>query len=264
MSQLIPLRRRTVRDVVRAKGQTPLAMLTAYDAVMAQLLDESGVDMILVGDSLGNVVLGYDTTLPVTVADIARHTGAVVRGSRHALIVADMPFLSYGVTPEATLGHAGVLVAEAGAGAVKLEGGAEVAETVSRLVGAGIPVMGHIGLQPQHVNVTGYATRGKSATDADRLMADALALQEAGCFALVLECVVAEVAAELSRTLAIPTIGIGSGPDCDGQVLVINDLIGLSVRKPPSFAQPRADVAGLIRQTVAGFVSDVKGPRPQD
>lgn len=258
MSQQVPLRRRTVRDVVRAKGRTPQVMLTAYDAVMAQLLDESGVDMLLVGDSLGNVVLGHETTLPVTVADIARHTAAVVRGSRHALIVADMPFLSYRISPETTLAQAGVLMAEAGAGAVKLEGGADIAETVERLVGSGIPVMGHIGLQPQHVNVTGYATRGKSANDAERLLGDALALQSAGCFALVLECVVPEVAAELTRTLAIPTIGIGSGPACDGQVLVVNDLIGLGVRPPPSFAQPRADVAGLIRQTVTGYVSEIK------
>jgi 3-methyl-2-oxobutanoate hydroxymethyltransferase len=258
MSVQSPLSRRTVRDIVKAKGKEPLVMLTAYDAVMAQLLEESGVDMLLVGDSLGNVVLGHDTTLPVTMGDMLRHTAAVVRGTRRALIVADLPFLSYQVSAEDALRHAGALLAEAGAGAVKLEGGTDVAPTVSRLVAAGIPVMGHIGLQPQSVNVTGYASRGKNQADAERLYDDAQALQAAGCFALVLECVVPEVAAGLSRDLRIPTIGIGAGEQTDGQVLVVNDLIGLSVRKPPSFAQPRADVAGLIRQTVSGYVQDVK------
>jgi 3-methyl-2-oxobutanoate hydroxymethyltransferase len=258
MSVQSPLRRRTVRDIVKAKGRTPLVMLTAYDAVMAQLLDESGVDMLLVGDSLGNVVLGHDSTLPVTMADMLRHTAAVVRGAKRALIVADMPFLSYQVSPEDALRHAGALLAEAGAGAVKLEGGVEVAATVSRLVAAGIPVMGHIGLQPQQVHVTGYATRGKTAADAEQLRDDSLALQAAGCFALVLECVVPEVAAQLSRDLRIPTIGIGAGEQTDGQVLVINDLVGLSVRTPPSFVSPRADVASLIRSTVSGYVTDVK------
>jgi 3-methyl-2-oxobutanoate hydroxymethyltransferase len=169
-----------------------------------------------------------------------------------------MPFLSYQVSPEDALRHAGALLAEAGAGAVKLEGGVEVAATVSRLVAAGIPVMGHIGLQPQQVHVTGYATRGKTAADAEQLRDDALALQAAGCFALVLECVVPEVAAQLSRDLRIPTIGIGAGEQTDGQVLVINDLVGLSVRTPPSFVSPRADVASLIRSTVSGYVTDVK------
>jgi 3-methyl-2-oxobutanoate hydroxymethyltransferase len=258
MSVQSPLRRRTVRDVVKAKGKQPLVMLTAYDAVMAQLLDESGVDMLLVGDSLGNVVLGHDSTLPVTMTDMLRHTAAVVRGTRHALVVADMPFLSYQVSAEDALRNAGALLAEAGAGAVKLEGGTEVATTVSRLVAAGIPVMGHIGLQPQQVHVTGYASRGKTAADAEKLHDDALALQAAGCFALVLECVMPEVAATLSRDLRIPTIGIGAGDQTDGQVLVINDLVGLSVRTPPSFVSPRADVAGLIRQTVSGYVQDVK------
>ncbi|MBC7541683.1 MAG: 3-methyl-2-oxobutanoate hydroxymethyltransferase [Candidatus Sericytochromatia bacterium] len=258
MSSQQPLRRRTVREIVKAKGRQPLVMLTAYDAVMAQLLEESGVDMLLVGDSLGNVVLGHETTLPVTMTDMLRHTAAVVRGTRQALIVADMPFLSYQVSADEALRHAGALMAEAGAGAVKLEGGAELAPTVNRLVSAGIPVMGHIGLQPQSVNVTGYASRGKTDADAERLQDDALALAAAGCFALVLECVVPAVAARISQALTIPTIGIGSGEACDGQVLVINDLIGLSVRTPPSFVTPRADVASLIRQTVAGYVHDVK------
>ncbi len=259
MSSQQPSRRKTVRDVVKAKGRTPLAMLTAYDAVMAQLLEESGVDLLLVGDSLGNVVLGHETTLPVTMTDMLRHTAAVVRGTRTALVVADMPFLSYQISADEALRHAGALMAEAGAGAVKLEGGAALATTVNRLVTAGIPVMGHIGLQPQSVNVTGYASRGKTAVDAERLLDDALALQAAGCFALVLECVVPEVAAHLTRTLTIPTIGIGSGDACDGQVLVVNDLIGLSVRTPPSFVHPRADVAGLIRTAVTAYVQDVKG-----
>lgn len=235
-----------------------IAMLTAYDAVTAALVEQSGVDLILVGDSLGNVVLGLDTTLPVTLEAMLHHTTAVVRGTKHAFVVMDLPF-GHSTDPETAL-HASVrALKETGCQGVKIEGGIPAAPTVARLVSQGIPVMAHIGLTPQSIHqLGGYYKHGKNDAEADDLLHAAVALQDAGAFALVLEMVVPEVAARISRELRIPTIGIGAGADCDGQVLVINDLIGLGLRAPPSFAQPRANVAQVIRDAVESWTLAVR------
>jgi 3-methyl-2-oxobutanoate hydroxymethyltransferase len=240
-----------------------LTMLTAYDAITAALLDQSGIDLILVGDSLGNVVLGYETTLPVTLDDIIRHTQAVVRGSRLAFIVADLPF-GAAHDPESALQSSLRIFKETGAQAVKIEGGAAAAPTVRRIVEQGMPVMAHIGLTPQSIHqLGGYHRHGKTDSEVRRLLDDALTLEAAGAFAVVLECIYPEVTQQISDKLTIPTIGIGSGPHCDGQVLVINDLIGLGVKPAPSFAKPRADVASLIRQATQAFITDVQSqPEP--
>lgn len=234
-------------------------MLTAYDAVTAQLLDEAGVEILLVGDSLGNVVLGFENTIPVRLEDMLRHTAAVVRGSRRALVVCDLPFGTF-TDPETALRSSVRAFQETGCQAVKLEGGAAVLPAVRRLTSNGIPVMGHIGLTPQSVHqLGGYFRHGKTPADAHGLRDAALALEDAGAFSIVLECVVPEVAARLTEELDVPTIGIGSGPGCSGQVLVVNDLIGLGVSPPPSFARPRAAVAEIIREAASGFVREVKG-----
>jgi 3-methyl-2-oxobutanoate hydroxymethyltransferase len=224
------------------------------------VLDEAGVDIVLVGDSLGNVVLGFDTTLPVTMDDLLRHTAAVARGVSRALVVADLPFLSYGVTVEETIHNAGACLKEAGAAAVKLEGGSAVAPHVERLVALGIPVMGHLGLTPQSIHrFGGMKVQGRGAVEAQRLLTEARILQEAGAFALVLEAIPAAVARKVTEALAIPTIGIGAGPDCDGQVLVFHDLVGWS---PPGFA-PRfvkryADVRRVMLDAVSRYVAEVR------
>ncbi|MDB5623319.1 MAG: 3-methyl-2-oxobutanoate hydroxymethyltransferase [Devosia sp.] len=233
-------------------------MLTAYDYVTAALLDQAGVDIILVGDSLANVVLGYETTLPVSLDDMIRHAAAVYRGTSRALVVCDLPF-GTATDPDTALRNAIDILQQTGCQAVKIEGGASAAPIIARLVEQGIPVMGHIGLTPQAVHqLGGYYRHGKSDHAADRLIAAARQLQEAGAFAIVLEFIVPELAAEITRILDIPTIGIGSGPDCAGQVLVINDLIGLNVRPVPSFAKPKADIAAIIRQAVGEYVTEVK------
>jgi len=241
-----------------------LAMLTAYDAITAALLDQSGIDLLLVGDSLGNVILGYDTTLPVTLDDIIRHTQAVVRGSRQAFVVADLPF-GAAHDPESALQSALRIFKETGAQAVKIEGGATASPIVKRLVDQGIPVMAHIGLTPQSIHqLGGYHRHGKTDSEVRRLLDDALTLEAAGAFSIVLECIYPEVAQQISDRLTIPTIGIGSGPHCDGQVLVINDLIGLGIKPAPSFAKPRADVAAVIRQAAQLFIADVQSqPEPR-
>ena len=242
----------------RAAGKK-LTMLTAYDYTTATLLDQSGVDLLLVGDSLGNVILGYETTIPVRLEDMIRHTAAVVRGAARALVICDLPFGTV-TDPETALRNAVQAFQETGCQAVKLEGGLAMVPTVRRLTEQGIPVMAHIGLTPQSVHqLGGYYRHGKTDEAAARLKQEALALQEAGAFAIVLECVVPELARELTNLLQIPTIGIGSGPDCAGQVLVINDLIGLSARPAPSFARPRADVAAIIREAASSFVAEVQG-----
>ncbi len=233
-------------------------MLTAYDTTMAALLEQAGVDLILVGDSLGNVILGFDSTIPVKLDDMIRHTAAVVRGTRRAFVVADLPF-GCASDPETALRSAIRLFQETGCHAVKLEGGSAFAPTVRRLVEQGIPVMAHIGLTPQAVHQQGgYRTHGKNPREIETLLQSARDLAEAGAFALVLECVTSELAREITELLPVPTIGIGSGPHCSGQVLVINDLIGLSVAPPPKFATPRADVASVIRGAVREFVTDVR------
>lgn len=259
MSATIDNRRLTIRDIhaMRQKGEK-IAMLTAYDHVTAALVDQSGVEIILVGDSLGNVVLGHETTLAVTLDDMIRHASAVCRGSERALVVCDLPF-GTATDPETALRSAVTILQQTGCQAVKIEGGSMAAPIVARLVGQGIPVMAHIGLTPQAVHqLGGYYRHGKDAPAAQELTAAARQLQQAGAFAIVLEFIVPEVAAEITRTLDIPTIGIGSGPDCAGQVLVVNDLIGLNVRPVPGFAKPKADVASIIRKAVGDYVAEVK------
>ena len=239
-----------------------IAMLTAYDATMARLLDGAGVDALLVGDSLGTVVLGYDTTLPVTLDDMIRHTRAVSHGAERALVVADMPFLTYQVSVSEAVRNAGRLLQEGGAAAVKLEGGRPVLDVVRRLVDVGIPVMGHLGLQPQSVHQAGgYVKRATRSQDADALVADAIALQDAGAFAVVLESIPEDVAKTATSSVNIPTIGIGAGPDCDGQVLVSYDMLGLFDRFVPSFVKQYAKLSDTIGAATKSYVDDVRAGR---
>lgn len=246
----------TLRDM-KAAGD-PIVMVTAYDTPSARLAEEAGVDAILVGDSLGMTVLGYDSTLPVTLDDMLRHTAAVARGTSRALVIADMPFLTFQVSPKEAVRNAGRFLAEAGATAVKLEGGVSIAPTVERLVAAGIPVMGHVGLTPQSVNVFGgYKVQGRETDSAIALVQDALALEAAGAFAVVLELVPAELAAMVSEELSIPTIGIGAGGGCDGQVQVFHDLLGLGTFVP-KHAKRYAEVGDAIRSAIGAYAADVR------
>ena len=234
------------------------AMLTAYDYPTAKLLDEVGVPMLLVGDSLGIVVLGYETTLGVTMEDTVRHTQAVVRGSQRALVVGDLPFMSYQVSVEEAVRNAGRLISEGGAQAVKLEGGIGVAQTVRRIVDCGIPVMGHIGLTPQSVHALGgYKVQGKTVDAASRLLAEAVALEEAGAFSIVLEGVPAPLGARITESLKIPTIGIGAGPECDGQVQVIHDILGLFTDFVPRHARRYAELGEALKNAARQYVADV-------
>src|SRR5579864_2200417 len=225
------VKRIRVRDLQEKKGRgEKIAMLTVYDATMARLLDRAGIDVFLVGDSLGMVIQGHETTLPVTLEAILHHTEAVTRGTHRALVVADMPFLTYQVSLPEAIRNAGRLIQQGGAAAVKLEGGRPVLEVVERLVDAGIPVMGHLGLLPQHVHeLSGYRMQAREPREAERLIEDARMLEAAGAFALVLESIPADVAKAVTEVLGIPTIGIGAGPYCDGQVLVSYDAFGLNV-----------------------------------
>jgi 3-methyl-2-oxobutanoate hydroxymethyltransferase len=243
-----------------------ITCLTAYDYPTARLLDEAGVDVLLVGDSLAMVVLGYDSTLPVTLDEMVHHTRAVRRGTRRALLVADMPYGSYHDDPLEAVRHAVRFVKEAGAEAVKIEGGERRMELITRLVEAEIPVMGHIGLTPQSVNAFGgFRVQGKTEEAGDQLMRDARAVEAAGAFAIVLESIPRELAARITAELSIPTIGIGAGPDCDGQILVINDLLGLSFGHKPKFARRYADVGAIISQVAAEYCRDVQqGTFPSD
>jgi 3-methyl-2-oxobutanoate hydroxymethyltransferase len=241
----------------RKQRRERFAMLTAYDATIARLLERAGVDVLLVGDSVATAVLGYDTTLPVTLDVMIHHAAAVVRGTERALVIADMPFLTYQVTPSEAVRNAGRLLKEAGAAAVKIEGGRSVNEVVRRLVDVGIPVMGHLGVLPQSVNQqSGYRQRGGEASEADLIFSDALALQDAGVFAVVLEAIPPELAARITTELGVPTIGIGAGPDCDGQVLVSSDLLGLHDKIPP-FAKRYANLSETIVNAARAFVDDV-------
>jgi len=263
MSVTPEITRLTTRSIqaLKTRGE-PITMLTAYDYVMAGLVDQAGVEMILVGDSLGNVVLGHETTVPVTLDAMIHHATAVVRGTRHALVVVDLPF-GTATDPETALRSAIRVMQQTLAHAVKVEGGAVVAPIVRRLVDQGIPVVGHIGLTPQSVHqLGGYYRHGKTAPAAQKLIDAALALQEAGAFAVVLEMLVPELAAEITRMLDIPTIGIGSGATTSGQVLVVNDLLGFNIRKAPGFASPKADLAAVIRTAVGAYVEEVKATRP--
>ncbi len=236
-----------------------IVALTAYDATFARLEDEAGVDIILVGDSLGMVILGYENTLPVTLDEVIYHTRACSRGIRRALLVADMPFMSYQASIEQALISAGRCLKEGGAGAVKLEGGEAVAETVERLVEAGIPVMGHIGMQPQMVHIYGgYRLRGKKSSQARQIHRDAQALQDAGAFSIVLEKIPRSLSAEITGQLKIPTIGIAAGPDCDGQILVSYDLLGLADQFKFKFVRRYLELAKDIREAVKKYGDDVR------
>ena len=237
-------------------------MLTAYDATMAGLLERAGVDTLLVGDSVGMAVLGYDSTLPVTLDMMVHHTAAVTRGTQRALVIADMPFLTYQTSPDEAVRNAGRLLQEGGAAAVKLEGGRSIVSTVRRLVEVGIPVMGHLGLLPQSVHqMGGYGKRGTTPDEIENLQIDALALQEAGAFAVVLEMIPSDLAGRITSQLEIPTIGIGAGPECDGQILVSNDMLGLFDRFVPSFVKPYADLAGIIVAATKAYADDVQSGR---
>jgi len=239
-----------------------IAMLTAYDALTARLLDRAGIDALLVGDSVGQVVLGYDSTLPVTLDMMVHHTRAVARGASRTLIVADMPFMTYQAGVDEAVRNAGRLIQEGGAAAVKLEGGRPVLDVVRRLVDVGIPVMGHLGLQPQSVNqVGGYKRRATRPEDAEALLDDAVALERAGAFAVVLEAIPADVARTVTARLRIPTIGIGAGPDCDGQILVSHDILGLIDGKPPAFVRQYAHLADTIEAAAHAYVEDVRTGR---
>jgi 3-methyl-2-oxobutanoate hydroxymethyltransferase len=256
------------KSVVSPKNSTSakITCLTAYDYPTARILDEAGVDILLVGDSLGMVVLGYESTLPVTLEEMLHHTRAVRRGTRRALLVSDLPFGSYHDDPHEAVRNAVRFVKEAGAEAVKIEGGERRMELISRIVDAEIPVMGHIGLTPQSVNAFGgFRVQGKTAEAGEQLLRDARAVEAAGAFSVVLESIPRELAARITAELRIPTIGIGAGPDCDGQVLVIHDLLGLSFGHKPKFARRYASVGEIISHAAAEYCRDVQqGTFPSD
>ena len=238
---------------------TPITMLTAYDFPMAKIVDEAEIDMILVGDSLGNVMLGYESTIPVTMDEMVHHVKAVSRAVKRAMVVADMPFLSYQVSVEEAMQNAGRFLKEAGAQAVKLEGGAEVAEAVSRMTTAGIPVVGHLGLTPQSLHqFGGFKVQGKDLAAAKKIIADAKALEAAGAFAIVLECVPAPLAKLVTEAVNVATIGIGAGPDCDGQVLVIHDILGLYAGFTPKFVKQFANLHGQVAAAVRQYKDEVE------
>ncbi|MHB1170189.1 MAG: 3-methyl-2-oxobutanoate hydroxymethyltransferase [Longimicrobiales bacterium] len=259
----------TIRDLLEKKKRgEPIVVLTAYDVLFARLVDEAGTDVVLVGDSLAQVVLGLDSTLPVTLDDMIHHGRAVRRGVRRGLLVVDMPFMSFQVSSEDTLRNAGRIMKETGAEAVKLEGGDEqAAEYVAKLVRAGIPVMGHIGLTPQSVHALGgFRVQGREEEHAERLRAEAKRLEEAGAFSVVLELVPGALAEEISRAGTIPTIGIGAGAGCDGQVLVLPDMLGLNEQFKPKFLHRFAELAAAARQGIGDYVSAVRAgeyPRPE-
>ncbi len=249
---------------MKARGER-IVMLTAYDATMTRLFDRAGIDLLLVGDSLGNVILGLDTTIPVTLDEIIHHTRAVTRAASRALVVADMPFLTYQISAEQAMRNAARLFQEGGAAAVKLEGGRAVADTVGRITSAGLPVMGHVGLTPQHVHrLGGMRRQARNEEAAQELILDALALEDAGAFAVVLEAIPDTVAEAVTSRLKIPTIGIGAGPHCDGQVLVSYDVLGLFDGFVPPFVKQYAQLGQLILNAVKNYADDVRqGAFPQ-
>jgi 3-methyl-2-oxobutanoate hydroxymethyltransferase len=250
----------TIRDVLRMKRDgRKLVVVTAYDVLFAKIVDSADVDIVLVGDSLGNVVAGFDTTLPVTMDHMVYHGQAVRRGVQRALLVVDMPFMSYQASEESALMNAGRLLQETGADAVKLEGGSEeMVRTVRRLTTIGIPVVAHLGFTPQSVRSMGMRVQGRERTDADRMIEHARALEDAGAFALVLELIPAELAQKISESLSIPTIGIGAGPHCDGQVLVLPDLLGLNEGFAPRFLKKYANLAGDAREALEQYAREVR------
>jgi 3-methyl-2-oxobutanoate hydroxymethyltransferase len=253
-------RPRTVLDLPawKASGRR-LVMLTCYDAVFARLLEQADVDVLLVGDSLNQVLAGHETTLSATLDQMIYHAGAVRRGSRRALVFVDLPFLTYQISIPEAIRNAGRVLQESGVHGVKLEGGSHMAETVSALVERGIPVIGHLGLTPQSVHALGgYRVQGRDEKTADRLLADAKALEAAGACSIVLELVPAAVAGRISKALTVPTIGIGAGPHCDGQVLVLHDMLGLNEQFAPKFLKHYAKLGDAVRSAVGGFASDVR------
>jgi 3-methyl-2-oxobutanoate hydroxymethyltransferase len=252
--------------VVRLKGmkqnKEKITMLTAYDYMMAEMIDESGTDVILVGDSLGNVVLGYENTLPVTMDEMIHHTKAVVRGTKRALVIGDMPFMSYQVSKEDSIRNAGRFLKEAGASGVKLEGGQEIIKTIEKMVGIGIPVMGHLGLTPQSIcQLGGYKVQGKDEKTAKKILEDAKALDEAGVFSIVLECIPAELAKEITEAVSVPTISCGAGIFCDGQVLVTHDMLGLFDKPPAKFVKQYIKLNGLIKDAFKEYIDEVKSEK---
>ena len=257
----------TTATLLEKKSQRqPITCLTAYDYPTARLVDEAGIDIILVGDSAAMVVLGYDNTLPITMDEMLHHTRAVRRGTRRAFLVADMPYASYHVTQKEALTNAARFVKEAGAEAVKIEGGQKRVHLIQRLIDAEIPVMGHIGLTPQSLHLMGgYKVQGKSLKAVEQLMQDAVALDRAGVCSMVLEGVPREVAAMITAEVSCPTIGIGAGPDCDGQVLVLHDMLGLTFNPPAKFVRQYADIGAAITAAVTGFKKDIEaGTYPSD
>jgi len=255
----VQTRRLTSVDVRALKGKSKIVAVTAYDYTLARLLDEGGADVLLVGDSLGMVVQGHDTTLPVTVEEMAYHTRAVVRAARRAHVVVDMPFMSYQSSVPAAVEAAGALVKLGGAAAVKLEGGTSVVRQIRAIVGAGIPVMGHVGLVPQSVHAMGgFKVQGRDADDAERILADALAVEAAGAYSIVLEGIPAALAQKLTAQLSIPTIGIGAGAACDGQVLVCYDMLGMVRDRKPKFVRHFAELGDAVVEATRTYAHDVR------
>lgn len=254
------MKKTTILDLQRFKHEgRKISMLTAYDFQIARILDSCGVDILLVGDSVGNVMMGYDNTLSVTMADMLHHVKAVVRGRRQALVVADMPFMSYQVSLEEARRNAGLLIKEGGAEAVKVEGGENAEDVIKAIAATDIPVMGHIGLTPQSIHrLGGYKVQGKEEHQRQKLLADAAAVERAGAFAIVLEAVPASLAREITDQLTIPTIGIGAGSECGGQVLVINDVLGLSGKFRPKFVKQYVQLEDIIKQAVGDYIDEVQ------
>jgi 3-methyl-2-oxobutanoate hydroxymethyltransferase len=255
-----PIKRVTTQRLVDMKKRGErFSCLTAYDATMAQIVDEAGVDVILVGDSLGNVVQGHETTIPVTLEDILYHTKAVVRGVQRAMVIADMPFMSYQVSSEEAFRNAGRLLKEAGAVAVKLEGGQRILEIVAHITEAGIPVMGHLGLTPQSIHQFGsYRTRGTTPKEAEQILRDAQDLEKAGCFAVLMEKIPSELAQQVTASLSIPTVGIGAGPHCDGQILVYTDMLGITNEFQPRFVRRYDVLRERMITAFAQYAEDVR------
>ena len=252
----------TTHTLRKLKGERPIVAVTAYDALFAHYADEAGADIILVGDSVGNTLLGFENTVPVTLDMIAHHTAAVVRARPNALVVADVPFGAAHFEYERVLAACQRLMQESGAEAVKIEGGARLAPLFARLAGAGVPVWGHIGLEPQQVRVLGrFRKFGVESAEAERMLADALALEQAGCFALLLEMTEPNLARTISETVKIPTIGIGAGPHCDGQILVCTDLLGLSTGKVPGFVQKFSEAGAEVKKGFAAYAEAVRSRR---
>jgi len=262
LSSAPPSRAVTVRDIRDRKGKEPVVVVTAYDVLFGRLVDQAGVDIVLVGDSAGNVVAGFETTLPVTLDHMIYHGAAVCRGVSRALVAVDMPFLTYQIDTELALANAGRLLVETGAQAVKLEGGTErIAATIARLVEIGIPVIGHLGFTPQSVNAIGIRVQGREAEDEERILAEAKRLDEAGAFAIVLELMPAKLAERITESVSAVTIGIGAGPACDGQVLVLPDMLGLNEGFSPRFLKRYANLAETVRDAVRTYGDDVRQHR---